>query len=353
MKNLISTLLITVLLFAINSNAQDMEVTGQMKVKDIPTDNSAQELLVKKDDGTLAKLSLASLISNNHTAVDSLNSFWRDLAVIQTVCGCENLENLNPDLLKRLLSHGYTKSELTPAGSSALFNNVKTVSDLDSVSDGDGNWYHPIVVTNGTTTSVYLKEPLITTKYIDGTPIPFAESNAAWSTAGTNATGAYCWPNGSITNINYGALYNQYAISEKEMCPYGYETAFPTQIGADTDDFALGAKEIGTSYWNELNVSSNSSKFSLRGAGSRNPDGTFFGFRDLAYIAFPSKSYTDITYPSNDDRYFGFQGQTLQSISYGSAQLDERYFIQTSSSNNPLYKRPASLGFTVRCRKIR
>ena len=337
-----------------NVHAQDMEVTGQMKVKQMTVDNAAQELVVQKNDGTLAKRTVASLVSGTNE-VDSVGSFWRDIAVMQLLSN-SGVTKLSAELLDRLKKHGYTANELKLKDFEIPFDfpGLDTVEKLDSVQDGDGNWYHPIAtqrINSSLSAGVYLIEPLITTKYIDGTPIPFASANSAWQTAGTNGTAAYCWPNGSTANKAYGALYNWYAISEKQMCPNGYYIPSPYEIYTDLG--TAGGKEYGNEYWDHINISSNSSGFSARGAGTRYPDGTFGEFRKLMYTTSNTGVYQlTVTYP-NLAIHGTYQGQTLPSVSFGRAILDQNYITGTyTNSNDHSLNRPKALGYTVRCKKL-
>jgi uncharacterized protein (TIGR02145 family) len=67
-----------------------------------------------------------------------------------------------------------------------------------------------------------MAENLKTTRYNNGTEIPFVEGNSNWS--GLNSA-AYCWydDNKSNANVNaYGALYNWFAVNTDYLCPYGW-----------------------------------------------------------------------------------------------------------------------------------
>jgi len=64
-------------------------------------------------------------------------------------------------------------------------------------------------------------ENLKTTKYNDGTAIPFVTANTAWAAL---LTPAYCWNNNDVnTNkVTYGALYNWYAVNTTKLAPIGW-----------------------------------------------------------------------------------------------------------------------------------
>ena len=195
-----------------------MEVTGQMKIKQMPVDNTQENLVVKKADGTLASRSLASLVGNTSSS-DSTRSLQTDLEIVKLACSCDG--NLPPFAVQRLLDAGYTESDLLKSGISAT-----EISLTKPVFDGDGNEYDWVLKYNGQYAA--LIKNIRTTKYMDGTPIPYAGTAAQCAAAAVNQTPAYCWPNANIANREeYGALYNLYALNyttngNKEVCPYGY-----------------------------------------------------------------------------------------------------------------------------------
>ena len=103
-----------------------------------------------------------------------------------------------------------------------------------SLTDIDDNEYNTLTI--GTQT--WMAEPLKTTRYNDGTPIPLVSDNSEWA---TSESPAYCWymndPD-SYKNV-YGARYNWYAASTGKLCPTGWHV--PT--GQDFTDLTgyLGA----------------------------------------------------------------------------------------------------------------
>lgn len=150
-------------------------------------------------------------------------------------------------------------------------------NDPNAVKDLDGNTY--TIITIGT--QQWLKENLRTTKFNDGTPVPLVTDNAAWEALGTSG---YCWfdNNASQNKEPYGALYNWYAANTGKLCPTGWHV--PDEADwINLENQLLGyevaggkMKELGTAYWNDPNIgATNSSNFSGRGHGQRNPDGAF------------------------------------------------------------------------------
>ena len=89
----------------------------------------------------------------------------------------------------------------------------------ETVTDIDGNVYH--IVTIGT--QVWFDENLKTTKYSDGTDIPYVTDAATWDGL---STPAYCWQDNDISNkTTYGALYNWYVVNTAKLCPTGWHVA--------------------------------------------------------------------------------------------------------------------------------
>jgi len=86
----------------------------------------------------------------------------------------------------------------------------------NQIKDADGNVYTTVIIG----TQVWLNENLKTTKYNDGTAIPYVTDNTAWDDL---TTSAYCWQDNDITNKSaYGALYNWYAVNTGNLCPDGW-----------------------------------------------------------------------------------------------------------------------------------
>ena len=82
--------------------------------------------------------------------------------------------------------------------------------------DTDGNKYNTVKIG----TQVWMVENLKTTKYNDGTPIPYVEYNDEWSKL---RTGAYCNYDKLESNAEiYGRLYNWYAVNTGKLAPKGW-----------------------------------------------------------------------------------------------------------------------------------
>jgi len=92
-------------------------------------------------------------------------------------------------------------------------NSTKSIT----IKDADGNIYHTVKIGN----QVWTVENLKTTKYNDGTPVPFEIGFPEWQRNHTSP--AYCWYKNDINNKGkYGALYNWYAVNTGKLAPKGW-----------------------------------------------------------------------------------------------------------------------------------
>jgi uncharacterized protein (TIGR02145 family) len=145
----------------------------------------------------------------------------------------------------------------------------------EQVTDINGNVYNTVKIG----TQVWMVENLKTTKYNDGTEIPYILDTAeAWHEL--NAPG-FCWYNDKETNKNkVGALYNFHAVNTGKLAPKGWHipadeewTILAEYLGGST--LAGGKmKETGTTHWLEPNTgATNSSGFTALLAGFRGKSG--------------------------------------------------------------------------------
>lgn len=91
----------------------------------------------------------------------------------------------------------------------------------DNVTDADGNVYSTVTI--GTQT--WMVENLKTTKYNDGTAIPYVTE---WTDL---TTGAYCWYNNDEATYKnkYGSLYNWHAVNTGKLAPKGWHIPTKTE----------------------------------------------------------------------------------------------------------------------------
>lgn len=148
-----------------------------------------------------------------------------------------------------------------------------------TVTDADGNLYQTVTI--GTQT--WMSENLKTTKYNDGTSIPFVRESAEW---GNLSTPGYCWYKDEQTGYGntYGGLYNWYVVETGNLCPVGWHVPsheeWSTLTGSIGGDFIAGTKlkESGTTHWNKPNsTATNETGFTALPGGYRDSHGEFKG----------------------------------------------------------------------------
>ena len=96
--------------------------------------------------------------------------------------------------------------------------NCKKEDNLESTTpiDSDGNTYRLAKIG----TQYWMIDDLKTTKYNDGTPIPYIIDNGQW---GIVTTGAYCYyENDPAYKDYFGILYNWNAVNSGKLCPRGW-----------------------------------------------------------------------------------------------------------------------------------
>lgn len=157
----------------------------------------------------------------------------------------------------------------------------KEEEDPNAIKDGDGNTYTSVTI--GTQT--WLVENLRTTKYNDGSSVPFVTDDVAWENLSNTGSPGCCWyeNNEAANKSTYGALYNWHAVHTGKLCPTGWHvpsdeewTALITYLGGENE--ASGKlREAGTAHWNSPNSdATNSSGFTALPAGFRQSNGSYY-----------------------------------------------------------------------------
>lgn len=147
-----------------------------------------------------------------------------------------------------------------------------------SCTDIDGNDY--AVVSIGAQT--FMAENLRTTRLNDGTLIPYEKDYATW---GSTTLPAYCWYDTTQSSyIDYGILYNWFAVETGNLCPTGWHVPSNSEwndlINYLWPQSEAGGrlKETGTTHWNTPNTgASNNTGFTGLPGGSRYGTGAFIG----------------------------------------------------------------------------
>ena len=123
------------------------------------------------------------------------------------------------------------------------------ISFADSVKDNDGNVYRAVKIGN----QVWTVENLRTTKYNDGTSIPFITDKTLWAKLTKPALCYYNNMRNADTISKFGALYNWYTVNNGKLAPTGWHV--PTKAEWDTLQkhlIANGYNWNGTTTGNEI-----------------------------------------------------------------------------------------------------
>lgn len=155
------------------------------------------------------------------------------------------------------------------------------------VTDVDGNSYKTAYIG----TQLWMAENLKTSKYNDGTVIPYVTDGTQWKNL---TSGAWVYYNNDIgNNIKYGKLYNWFAISpitngNKNVCPSGWHVPTDAEWSILTDflgrETLAGGKmkDVGTVNWNSPNTdATNSSLFTAVSGGYRRGDVSLNTYSDI------------------------------------------------------------------------
>jgi uncharacterized protein (TIGR02145 family) len=211
------------------------------------------------------------------TSRDALVSFTATITdLIPNTTYHYRISAINPSGKENGADVSFTTTDTT--GIVIIFNPDLT---YDSIYDIEGNKYRTIAIG----TQIWTAENLKSTRYNDGTDIPFVPDVNPWASL---KTPGYCWYNND--SVGYGAIYNWYAVNTGKLCPEGWHVPTDEEWTILTD--YLGGKsvaggmikETGTSHWLSPNTgASNESGFTGLPSGYRNYAG---GFNDISYYGF-------------------------------------------------------------------
>jgi len=170
----------------------------------------------------------------------------------------------------------------THAGSGITFNPDLT---YDTLTDIDGNSYLTIQIAG----KEWMTENLKTTRYNDGTPIPYVEANEDWFLL---STPGYSWymNNEASGRATYGAMYNWFTVATGKLCPVGwhvpdsleYAQLINHQGGSNIAGTRL--KEKGGVHWLYANTATNSSGFTALPGGQRSNAGVYLFQGVIGYL---------------------------------------------------------------------
>jgi uncharacterized protein (TIGR02145 family) len=185
-----------------------------------------------------------------------------------------------------------SKPTMTKKDGATFTSNRETFSDSDRTLINLMYFYKSITI--GTQT--WMAENLRTTRYNDGTPIPYIEDILLWSAL---SNPGYCWYNNdrSAYESSYGALYTWFAIDSKSnggknVCPKGWHVPSDEEwhnmvlsldanavLNNDSlyESSVAGSKlkETGTDHWLNLTGSTNETGFTALPGGMRDANGAY------------------------------------------------------------------------------
>jgi len=205
-------------------------------------------------------------------------------------------------------------------------NNNNNLPDPDPVTDIDGNVYETVRIGS----QVWMAEDLKVTRYRNGDSIVYAENSVTWN---ANTTGAFCFYDDSIHNVNlYGLLYNWFAASDsRNICPTGYH--YPTYqeweaLTNEVGGIVNGGKALRAPYlWNDNDsLTSNSSGFTAVPGGYRDQLGAyhnktsraFYWTKDEAttekswYVRITTGNAETIQYNDNEYKNYGYSCRCIK-----------------------------------------
>jgi uncharacterized protein (TIGR02145 family) len=174
----------------------------------------------------------------------------------------------------------------------------------DTLTDIDGNQYRTIQIAG----NEWMAENLKTTRYNDGTPIPYVEANEDWFTL---STPGYSWYMGDEASgrATYGAMYNWFTVATGKLCPVGWHVPDSSEYTHLVNHLGGGPKagekmkEKGTVHWLYNNLADNQSGFTALPGGQRSNSGAYLfqGFNGYLWtssphLGWPTESYFVVMY---------------------------------------------------------
>jgi len=141
-------------------------------------------------------------------------------------------------------------------------------NDEGLMTGNDGRQYKTVLIGS----QVWMAENLAETRYRNGDDIPIVTGNSEWAAL---TTGAMCY-NGNETRKEIAPIgWHVPTVQDTIDLAEAIDTAYTYTSGHGGDNVAgKEMKETGTDYW-LTDAGTNSSGFNGRGAGWREPDGTF------------------------------------------------------------------------------
>lgn len=147
-----------------------------------------------------------------------------------------HLSDLMPETTYKYRFKAVDMNGISYYGAEQQFRTYNAVSLIDF----EDNEYFTLTIGN----QEWMAEPLRSTKYNDGTPIPYVIDSLEWAAL---ESPAYCWYKNDPESFedSYGALYNWFTVNTEKLCPSGWHV--PT-----VQDVAVLLNYLGTNAGNKL-----------------------------------------------------------------------------------------------------
>ena len=329
-KGIMLGLLITLTIQTVYS--QQVEIQGELKVTEMTSDDTEENLVTRNTDGTLGTRSVASL-PPPPPPIDTTRNLASDFELAKHLCDCPNLP---PFMIKKLLESGYTQEELMASG-------IPVQSVLDAQRGGllldtrDNQTYKTVTI--GTQT--WMAENLNFGTMINSTTSTDNQTD-------NDIIEKYCYSNDGANCTTYGGLYQwdemmQYVTTEgtQGVCPTGWH--LPT----DTE-------------WKTLEMELGMTQSQADGTGKRGTDqGSQLAGNEPLWTngnldqngAFGSSGFTAL--PGGDRFTSGsFVNQSIDAYFWSSSESGGNAWFRDLIYYSPKvyrYDFSKSLGFSVRC----
>jgi len=226
----------------------------------------------------------------------------------------------------------YEIPEDLPADFTTITYGIVNIISENGIFDIIGNHYDTVTIGS----QVWMAENLKTTKYFDGTDIPYVTDGAAW---GNLTTPGFCWYENDIVTYkdSYGALYNWYSVNTGKLCPYGWHvpseeewTVLVNHLGGESE---ADEKLKAITGWGPLSQGgTNESGFSALPGGYRsNPYNTWLYYQNGWYGYW--WSVTGVNETTARLRYMGYD---ISDIPAASADKKSGYSVRCIQDKVPL-----------------
>jgi uncharacterized protein (TIGR02145 family) len=205
-----------------------------------------------------------------------------------------------------------------------------------TVVDVDSNVYKTVVIGK----YIWMADNLKTTKFNNGTEIPFVTGSSNWSVLND---AAYCWYDDDKGNsVIYGALYNFFAVNTGKLCPKGWRVPSDEEWKY-LEGYVDSLYKIGDPIWDESRLRGYNAGIRLKAKSGWKLSGN--GTDEFGFSALPGGER--LTSFNNSKGSCGFWW-TCTEFEQSSAWYRCIIYSLSEMSRGP---HPKRMGFSVRCLK--